>query len=271
VARQTSTTFTEFTAYIWDFYAHNRRSFMWRTTQNPYHIVVSELMLQQTQTYRVEPKFKEFIAALPTFHALAHVPLSTVLGLWQGLGYNRRGKYLHELAQQIEVQHDGILPNTPEQLVQLPGIGPNTAGSICAFAYNKPVVFVETNIRTVFLHTFFQHKAGVHDQKLLPLIERTLDRSNPREWYYALMDYGAYLKKNVPNPNRNSAHYAKQSSFKGSDRQIRGAVIRLLTQGPLLCEKLVSIVGTAPEHAASIIDRLVQEGLIKKKGNYVFL
>jgi A/G-specific adenine glycosylase len=188
--------------------------------------VISEIMLQQTQTYRVEPKYQAFLAALPTIQDLAHADLRTVLTLWQGLGYNRRGKFLHMLAQEVMRKHEGVIPDTPELLVQLPGIGKATAGSICAFAFNKPTVFIETNIRTVFLYHFFAGQQGVDDRELFPLVAATVDQENPREWYYALMDYGVHLKKSLPNPSRSSKHHVIQSKFEGSDRQIRGAIPR---------------------------------------------
>lgn len=204
------------------------RSFAWRQTTSPYQIVVSEIMLQQTQTSRVVGKFEKFIETFPHFEALARAQTRDVIMAWQGLGYNKRALALHALAQRVVQEFSGILPHDPEKLKTFKGIGPNTAGSICAFAFNKPTVFIETNVRSVYIHFFFQGQSEVHDKMLFPLIHMTLDHENPREWYYALMDYGVALKKMYPNPSRNSAHYAVQSKFKGSDRQIRGAVLRAL-------------------------------------------
>lgn len=189
-----------FKSFIWDFYRSQGRQFPWRNSADPYAVVVSEIMLQQTQTYRVEPKYQAFIAALPTLQNLAQADLRTVLSLWQGLGYNRRGKFLHALAQEIMHKHAGTIPDTPELLVQLPGIGKATAGSICAFAFNKPTIFIETNIRTVFLHYFFVGKNGIDDKELHPLVTATVDQENPREWYYALMDYGSISKNPFLTP-----------------------------------------------------------------------
>ena len=248
---------------IWQFYQENRRTFAWRMTHNPYHILISEVMLQQTQTYRVEPKYEQFIQELPSFEALANAQLHTVLTLWQGLGYNRRGKYLHELAQCVVTKHQGILPKTPEELVTLPGIGKATAASICAFAFNKPTIFIETNIRTVFIYSFFGGKERVDDKELLPLVEATVDQNNPREWYYALMDYGVYLKKQIPNPSRNSKHHVTQSRFKGSDRQIRGAIIRLLTKNAIMpIESLYASFNEPKGRVEAIIQKLLIEGFI---------
>lgn len=217
-----------FKKHVWDFYAAHKRDFAWRTTSNPYHIVVSEVMLQQTQTFRVAPKFDAFVGALPTFEALADASLHDVFTLWQGLGYNRRARSLQQLAQQVVHNYAGILPDSPEKLVMFPGIGPATASSIAAFAFNKPTVFIETNIRAVFIHHFFYDAVSVHDRDILPLVQQTVDEHRPREWYYALMDYGVMLKKIAKNPSRKSKHHVVQSAFNGSDRQIRGLIIKLL-------------------------------------------
>ena len=183
-----------FKEFIWDFYHQNKRDFAWRHVDNPYYVVVSEIMLQQTQTHRVITKYEEFIGAFATFESLAAASLRDVLTVWQGLGYYRRARFLHQLAQIVVNEYNGVLPQDPKILQTLPGIGPNTAGSICAFAFNKEVVFIETNIRTVFIDSFFRDKENVTDKELLPLITMTLDQENPREWYYALMDYGVFLK-----------------------------------------------------------------------------
>src|SRR5258708_1907984 len=183
-------TISKFRATIYDYYRNHARTFPWRETTDPYRIMVSEIMLQQTQTQRVLVKYAQFIDAFPDFATLAQAPLRNVLQVWQGLGYNRRGMYLHQAAQQIMAEYKGGLPNDPVLLEKLHGIGPNTAGSIVAFAYNSPVVFIETNIRAVFLHHFFVGRAHVHDRELRPFIEAALDKDNPRHWYYALMDYG---------------------------------------------------------------------------------
>jgi A/G-specific adenine glycosylase len=186
-------------------------------------------MLQQTQTARVETKYEQFIAAFPTFECLAHASLRDVLSAWQGLGYYRRARYLHQIAQKVVSEHGGMLPDDPKILQTFPGLGAATAASICAFAFNKPTVFIETNIRTVFIHSFFQHKSSVSDKELMPFIAESLDHDNPREWYYALMDYGVLLKSQHINPSRKSAHYTKQSKFEGSDRQIRAAILKMIT------------------------------------------
>ncbi len=260
--------FTTFRTLIWDFYRTNGRHFIWRNIENPYYVLVSEIMLQQTQTYRVAPKFEQFILEFPTIYSLAEASLRSVLGMWQGLGYNRRGKFLHETAKEIVNKWNGIIPNDPVTLVTFPGIGTATASSITAFAYNIPTVFIETNIRTVFIHHFFSQQEKVHDKEIMPLIAATVDQENPREWYYALMDYGVMLKQTLPNPSKKSIHHASQSKFEGSDRQIRGAIIKLLTEYELLSkEEIIAYIGKDPVRVERIIDKVALEGLIRKDGS----
>lgn len=209
--------------------AHGRHTLPWRKTKDPYKILVSEVMLQQTQVDRVLPKYERFIGKWGTLRELVRAPLGDVLKEWQGLGYNRRAKKLHECAKEVSDKHEGKFPKTFEELKALPGIGPYTAGAVMAFAYNKPVPIIETNIRTVYIHHFFQDESLVSDAEIVQSIGLTLDQENPREWYWALMDYGAYLKKTIGNQNHKSKHYTKQPKFDGSDRQIRGAIITALT------------------------------------------
>lgn len=173
-------------------------------------------MLQQTQAMRVVPKYEAFLRRFPTARALAKASLKEVLKTWQGLGYNRRAKYLHEAAKLW-----GRVP-----LEALPGVGEYTAKAIRVFAWNKPEIMIETNIRSVFLYHFFPHKKKIPDSKIVPYMELCINKRNPRAWYWTLMDYGAYLKQTVPNPSRRSAHHVRQKPFKGSNREIRGAILR---------------------------------------------
>lgn len=215
---------------VWEFYRESGRDRLpWRSTKVPYKVHVSEVMLQQTQVDRVIPKYLAFMHEFPTVTKLAQASLGDVLVLWQGLGYNRRAKMLHECAKEIVEVHKGTYPNEYQSLTALPGIGSYTAGAVLSFSYNIPTVMIETNIRTVYIHHFFRNKSDVSDSEILGLVERTLDIENPREWYWALMDYGSFLKKEYRNINKKSKHYTKQSKFNGSDRQIRGAIIRELT------------------------------------------
>lgn len=220
-----------FQAQILTYYKHSgRQNLPWRKTKNAYKILVSEVMLQQTQVARVLEKYPKFLKAFPNVAALADASLGDVLRVWQGMGYNRRARYLREITQKIMSEYKGHVPKTEEELRTLPGIGHYTANAILTFAHDELRVFIETNIRRVFIHHFFKNKKEVSDKEILPLIEATLDVKNPREWYYALMDYGAHLPKVVrKNPNKQSKHYTKQSAFKGSLRELRGKIIRTLS------------------------------------------
>ena len=252
---------------IYHHYREHGRTLPWRETDDPYRILVSEIMLQQTQVERVLGKYPPFVDAFPDFKTLAAAPLSAVLALWRGMGYNRRALQLKKCAVDVVERHGGRLPETLEALRELPGVGKATAGSIAAFAYNKPAVFIETNIRRVFLHFFFPGREGVRDAEILPLVDRALDRSDPRAWYHALMDYGVMLKKEHGNMNVRSRHYKKQPAFEGSNRQIRGEVLRLLVAEPRLSEaEIVRRVGRDPGRTRIALERLASEGLIAGKG-----
>ena len=225
-------------------------------------------MLQQTQVERVQEKYRAFIAAFPDLSSLSRAPLKDVLSIWQGLGYNRRAIALQRTAQEVIEQNKGVFPSSVDELMQFPGIGRATASAIAAFAFNRPVVFLETNIRRVFIHFFFQEKEDVRDVELLPLVEEALDLSNPREWYYALMDYGSMLKKEVTNPNRKSAHYQRQAPFEGSQRQLRGLLLRNLLQSSGFTESaLMKMIDKDPAKIREALKELEEEGFIRKKKN----
>lgn len=249
---------------VYDYYTDHKRSFPWRDAVTPYGVFISEIMLQQTQAgIRTVEKFNAFMARFPDFGTLAAAPLSEILKLWQGLGYNRRALALKKAAETIVRDHQGILPRGLEALDDLPGIGPATACSISAFAFNLPVVFIETNVRTVFIYHFFADRDDVSDSELVPLVEQTLDRENSREWYSALMDYGSRLKKEVGNKSRQSKHYVKQSTFEGSDRQLRGTILRLLAERlSLPCVELPSLLSVSHDRAISVIETLINDGLV---------
>ena len=269
---------TSFQNSIWTFYRENRREFAWRGISDPYAVLVSEMMLQQTQTLRVVPKYDEWMHAFPTAQTLATAPLSEVLSHWVGLGYNRRAVFLQKACQAVCTGHSGVFPRAVAELQSLPGIGPYTAGAVSTFAFNQPNVFIETNIRSVFIHFFFSDTAlvpenkKIDDAEIAPIVEQTLDRTNPREWYYALMDYGADLKKKVENPSRKSRQYTRQSRFEGSLRQARGAILRQLSAASGKASSLTlsqialyeKIDIARLERAA---DKLVAENLISVAGN----
>ena len=258
----------EFRQIIYQYYTEHRREMPWRVSRNPYHILVSEIMLQQTQVERVLAKYEEFISRFPDFDSVSKAPLQEILGVWQGLGYNRRAIALQKICRLVVTEYGGMLPSSAETLQTFPGIGPATAGAICAFAFNQPTVFIETNIRRVFIHFFFPNKSGVRDIEILPLVEGTLDTSNPRTWYHALMDYGAMLKNEEHNPNRRSAHYNRQAPFQGSNREIRGLILKTLLGKAELTEKeLIRLVGKDPKRVQPIITQLIREGFLVRAGN----
>ncbi|MGD0662466.1 MAG: A/G-specific adenine glycosylase [Syntrophorhabdales bacterium] len=255
----------QFRKLIYEHYRLHGRALPWRLTWDPYCVFVSEIMLQQTQVGRVLEKYGEFIGAFPDFPALAGAPLARVLSLWQGLGYNRRALWLKEGAIAVMERFSGSLPQSPGALATLPGIGPATAASIAAFAFNEPTVFIETNIRTVFIHFFFHNADEVRDSQILPLVSRTLDRRDPRTWYYALMDYGTMLKKEGEKGHRRSAGYRTQSRFHGSDRQVRGAILKLLVERIALPEAaLIDLVRSPAEKVRKNLGDLQREGFVRE-------
>ncbi len=261
----TPATIQLFQETIFHYYQDNEREFAWRSTISPYRVLVSEIMLQQTQTYRVAPKFNLFIERFPNFASLAAAPFDEVLRYWKGLGYNRRALNLQKIAQLVTQEHNGTLPNNPEILVTFPGLGKATAASICAFAYNHPTIFIETNIRTVFIYFFFKNESEVHDKALMPLIAQALHHENPRAWYYALMDYGVMLKKEIGNISRKSTHHTKQSKFIGSNRQIRGTILELLLKhAELSFTELCQLMTFEPERIQQSLDQLIQEQFIRQ-------
>ena len=259
-----------FQSVVWDYYHTSGRSFPWRETRDPYSILVSEVMLQQTQTSRVVEKYLSFLRAFPDFATLASAPLGDVLREWQGLGYNRRAISLHRIAQKVTSAFSGQLPSSPEVLLTLPGIGPYTAAAVAALAFGEPAAFVETNVREVYLRSFFADGQRVSDREILPLVAATLDRSNVREWYFALYDYGAAIKK-TGNANARSAHYHKQSPFRGSNRQLRGRLLKLLlAEGSLSEADLTRHLGD-DARLRDVVDQLKREGFIVVRDGVVAL
>ena len=236
---------------------------------DPYKVLVSEIMLQQTQVDRVIPFYTNFLKRFPNIAALAKAPLSEVLICWHGLGYNRRAKMLHECAKAIVARHGKAVPRNRTELLALPGVGPYIAGAVRAFAFNEPEVFIETNIRTVYTHHFLNDHPQVLDAEVVPLIEATLDTKNPRLWYSALMDYGSYLKKSGIKINAKNAAYKKQSKFEGSDRQVRGALLRALIPGAVSERMLLkTLADFKSERVKAQLSRLLKEGMVvleKKK------
>ena len=284
------------------------RDLPWRRTYDPYAIWISEVMLQQTQVSRVDDRWQRWLERFPTVDALAAAAPSDVLEEWQGLGYNRRALSVHRAAQAIS-EAGGVFPQDPKELVKLPGIGPATAAGIRAFAFNLHGVYLETNVRTVFLHELYPQAEGVPDSELIPLVELTCPASvedavdavaagadaavntaaetdetelTPRSWYYALLDYGAYLKKTIPNPSRRSKSHVKQSRFEGSHRQKRAELLRVLlthkdeggaefeTLHQELCQIEVSAGRETLDEQVTLglLEELAKEGFCQKNNEY---
>lgn len=251
----------EFQELVWQKGRQLYRNMPWREDSRPYYVLVSELMLQQTQVDRVIPKFNAFIGRFPDEKTLGAASLSEVLQLWSGLGYNRRAKYLHDAAKKIVRDFDGTFPDAYADLLSLPGVGPGTAGAILAYAFNRPVVFIETNVRTVYFHHFFPEGEKVTDKQLAPLVERTLDRDHPREFYWALMDYGSWLKKNGAGRISQSHHYKKQSRLQGSVREVRGQIVRQLAISDMSRQALEARL-KADHRFESALKGLLRDGLV---------
>ncbi len=275
----------KFKKIVWDFYATNRRDLPWRPITkdgrgpkararkvSPYEILVSEFMLQQTQVDRVVPKFLAFMKKFPTIDALAKASQKDVLSMWSGLGYNRRAIYLQKSAQAIVGNYRGHIPKDPTILKTLPGIGDYMAHILPVFIYNQPEVLIETNIRTVFLYHFFNGKDAISDTEIFEKIRDTLPMTDIRDWYYALMDYGTYLKKELKVKNTQSKHYTKQKPFKGSMRYVRGTLLKTLIKGKIKKEDVYDLF---PEYTLVEVEKactaLIKEGLIQESLLYFSL
>ncbi len=262
-----------FQKIIYDFYTYHKRKFPFRENITPYNVLISEIMLQQTQTGRVSEKFLKFTEKFPNFQSLSQAPLDIILKEWKGLGYNRRAVALKKITEIIVKDYNNELPDSLETLKSFPQIGHNTASSIITFAFNKPTAFIETNVRRVYIYFFFPKKRNISDKEILPIVKLTIDKNNPREWYYALMDYGVMLKKLHPELNKKSAHYRKQTPFKGSSRQIRGELLKMLINNKTIkiqeFKKKIKIDDT--ERLKKILNQLQKEGFIEIREDIVKL
>ena len=275
----------QFQRHILKWYRHNRRDLPFRTivrwhnneprypqklnrNLTPYHILVSEIMLQQTQIPRVLEKFPQFIEAFPNWETLARTDTQKLFKIWQGMGYWRRAKYLRECAGAVENVYGGTLPKEPEALMTLPGIGHYTAHAVTCFAYQNPKAFIDTNIRRVFINAFFADKQNVTDKEILPIAQNAVWTPNPREWHYALMDYGSLVLGNTRSLNKQSRHYARQSKFEGSFRSYRAEVIRYLTQNKKASQKAIHThLSNSPYKTKEILVALAKDNIIHKKGS----
>lgn len=270
----------DFIARVWQAgELYERKGLPWRFVDDPFAVYVSEVMLQQTQVARVMKHWDAFMARYPSVDALAAADTASVLQSWQGLGYNRRALALQRAAQECSASYAGRLPEDYDELLRLPGVGPATAAGIMAFAYNRPSVYLETNVRAVFISKFFSDSAEqVSDREIRPLVLATCSQERPREWYYALLDWGAYMKQNQPNPTRKSSQYVRQSAFEGSRRQKRAFLLKIvLTDGPLDLAQAKAALDDAEMRAGrpvvssqtveSIVGDLVAEGFFTRAGD----
>ncbi len=274
-----------FRRLVWAHYrTHGRHNLPWRKDYDPYRVLVSEVMLQQTQVERVIPFYRNFLKKFPTVRALARASLSDVLRNWQGLGYNRRAKMLHQAAKESVMNYGGKFPTNAAELEQFPGIGPYTARAVAAFAFNQDVVVIETNIRTAVIHHFFPkrgegrvgrtattrfspNRKNISDTEIEKILKQVLSKGKAREWYSALMDYGAHLKRSGISHNARSKTYTKQSKFSGSLREARGIILRELAKGTATQTHLSDLFGAVRRlQLRSALVKLASEGLIQKRG-----
>jgi A/G-specific adenine glycosylase len=271
----------QFKTHVWDEGKLHVRELPWRNLDDPYAVYVSEVMLQQTQVSRVLNRWDSFMRLFPTIDALSSASTSDLLTQWQGMGYNRRALAMKHTADICSAHYGGTLPNDYDALLALPGIGPSTAAGIRAFAFNEPGIYLETNVRTVFLHELFPDETEpVSDTRLRPLVEQTCSQTQPRAWYYALLDFGAYLKKSVPNPSRRSAQYHKQSRFEGSRRQKRAELVRIILSAERMnSNDVLDELNVIEQHAGrssvdpvlfdAIVSDLIQEGFLVRQGSMI--
>ncbi|MBI4123035.1 MAG: A/G-specific adenine glycosylase [Parcubacteria group bacterium] len=268
----------EFQNHILSWYKRNRRDMPWRRTKNPYRILVSEVMLQQTQVSRVLVKYPEFLRAFPTLEALAKVPKRKLLQIWSGLGYWRRALYLQKACSVILRQYQGKFPRDPKLLERLPGVGHYTARALTCFSFGASDAFLDTNIRRTYIHFFFPKRKNVSDKQILRIAKKALypiwyDRTkhgiSPREWHYALFDYGALVLKDK-KINRQSKHYTKQKKFEGSFRSFRTKIMRFLLEQPnqkATLRKIETMLkkSGSPYSSKKILSSLQKDDLIKKR------
>ncbi len=261
---------SKFQSDVLEYYKDHKRAMAWRDISDPYRIFVSEMMLQQTQVDRVKIKYAEFIKQFPTAQSVAESDKSDILKVWQGLGYNRRALFIKRACEEVVEKYGGKFPKDFEELQKLPGIGPSTAGALCAFAYNQPVFYIETNIRAVILHVFFDEKEKVSDKDVMEVLKRVTpdaNEVNPRDWYYALYDYGTNLKKSLGKKktalHKRSSHYGTQSKFEGSFRQKRAAVLRLKLSDPDVSDtEIIEKLSISEDELGLVLASLTKDGMI---------
>jgi A/G-specific adenine glycosylase len=265
-----------FQQFILNWYSNKARRLPWRMTLDPYSILVSEIMLQQTQVTRVIPKYCEFLSKFPSLDSLSFAPRSTIFQIWQGLGYWKRALNLQATCLQIYNDYNGQFPTKQSILEGMPGIGPYTSAAVTCFAFNRPVVFIDTNIRKVYRHFFFAGNPDVSDEILFPIARKALWHEDPRSWHYALFDYGSIVLRK--KSGKISGNFSKTVPYKGSVRQLRSKIIHLILNSPnqlisrivlhQILDKMKShYIDGAPQKA---ITSLIKDAIIKDiEGNYL--
>lgn len=261
------------------------RDLPWRTSRDPWLVLVSEVMSQQTQIERVVPKWLDFVDRFPTPVALAGAPVGDVISLWVGLGYNRRARMLHECASMIVERHGGTVPESLDDLVGLPGIGPYTARAVLAFAFERDVAVVDTNVGRILARLTGQVLTGRSAQELA---DQMVPDGQGWEWNRAVLDFGASVcTKATPacgscplhehccwravgdDPAVGSAGVSTpQSKFAGSDRQGRGRLVRALTKGPLLVDDVADVLGWPDDadRVERVLAGLAKDGMAIRDG-----
>lgn len=253
----------KFQQTVFHFYQEHKRNLPWRKTADPYNILVSEFMLQQTQVSRVIKYYNKWIKKWPTIQKLAAEKYKNVLRAWVGLGYNRRAMYLHNTANIIVDEFNGDVLSAVKHYERLPGIGLYTSKAIRIFADNEDIATVDTNIRRIFINEFNLDES-ISEKALFKIAQQSLPKGKSREWHNALMDYGAlYLtsRKTGIKPK------TTQSSFQGSDRQIRGQIIRKLLQENQSKYQLEQQLNIDSSRITPILDKMLKEKTISKTKN----
>lgn len=258
------TTKVQFHQKIFSWWDENRRTFPWRETTDPYLIMVSEIMLQQTQASQVSSKYSEFVEKFPTAKKLAIASKADILTIWSGLGYNRRALWLQEAARTISELGD--FPQTPEELIKLKGIGAYAARSILIFAFNFDIATVDTNIRRILIAENFAYEE-TSEKQLFEIATELLPLGKSRDWHNALMDYGAtFLTSRKAGISPTSKHIC----FKGSDREKRGQILKFVLENKeASISDLRKLLRTNKAHLDAILEKMIKEGLLTKtEGNY---
>ncbi|MFW9923541.1 MAG: Fe-S cluster assembly protein HesB [Candidatus Thorarchaeota archaeon] len=244
---------------IFSWWEKNKRDLPWRRTVNPYYIMVSEIMLQQTQVSRSIEKYLEFIQTFPSAESLANAKTAEVLKVWSGLGYNRRALWLQEAAQQL-IEKESF-PTTPEELIKLKGIGPYTSRSILIFAFNQDLPTVDTNIRRILIAEGFAQESST-EKELIEIAEKLLPKGQSRDWHNALMDYGALF---LTASKTGIKPLSSQSQFKNSSRYHRGKIVKYLTEKQqATIEDIRKICDLSENDLKTVLDSLEKDNLIKR-------